>query len=204
MNPLQTSLAPRTAFDILIGSGHGLQAKVLDTVALATVLLRKGQRDALAAQCRLHLALELPNGPQRTVGREVALVGTGPGAWLAVRDEGKGDFAPWLKAILGDTVSISDQSDGYAVLRLSGPKVRAILAKMVPIDLHPKVFPVGSAAVTLAGHIGATLWRREDQGGSAVFEIAVARSMASDFGRFLAESGAESKLHVSLERGATG
>ena len=41
----------------------------------------------------------------------------------------------------------SDQSDSRLVLRLSGPRVRDVLAKGVPVDLHPKAFKPGDVAM---------------------------------------------------------
>jgi methylglutamate dehydrogenase subunit D len=78
------------------------------------------------------------------------------------------------------------------VLRVSGHKVRDALCKLVPVDLHPRTFRIGDVAVTVAAHIGATLWRLEDeQNGNSVFEIAVYRSLADSFWSALSESAAE-------------
>ncbi len=97
-----------------------------------------------------------------------------------------------LTDALGEYAAISDQSDGQAVLRVSGPKARDALCKLVPIDLHPRIFRNGDVAVTVAGHIAATLWRLNDEpNGQAVFEIAVFRSLAQSFWTALSESAAE-------------
>ena len=162
-----------------------------DGVGFATVLVRKGQMEALAAAVRAHYGLELPRGPWRASANGVALCATGPEAWLAVSDVGD-DFAANLKRALGGSASVVDQSGGYAVLRLTGSKVRDTLAKGVPLDLHPRAFKVGDVAVTVVSHIGAIIWRREDGAdGAAVFEIAVFRSIAGSFWHWLAESSAE-------------
>ncbi len=52
---------------------------------------------------------------------------------------------------------MSDQSDARLVLHLSGPRVRDVLAKGVPIDLHPKVFKPGDVATTLIAYIGVQI-----------------------------------------------
>jgi sarcosine oxidase subunit gamma len=62
----------------------------------------------------------------------------------------------------------------------------------VPVDLHPRIFRSGDVAVTVAAHIGAMLWRLDDDlNGQAVFEIAVYRSLAESFWAALSESAAE-------------
>ena len=88
--------------------------------------------------------------------------------------------------------SVSDQSSGYAILRLSGPMVRDTLAKILPIDLHERAFEPDRVASTTASHVGATLWRLADAvDGSPVFEIAVFRSLVGSFWHNLASSAAE-------------
>jgi sarcosine oxidase subunit gamma len=113
---------------------------------------------------------------------------------MAERDDG---FLPALRAALGDCAAISDQSGGGAVLRLAGPRVREVLAKGVMIDLHPSTFAPGDVAVTAAAHVGLTLWRLPDDATGAVFEVAVARSLAGSFWHWLAASAAEYGLAVS-------
>ena len=95
--------------------------------------------------------LALADGPSVSVGGDLALVGTGPRSWLALQPGGGWRFARGLAATLDGVAAVADQSSGYAVLRLTGPSLRATLAKGVPIDLHPSAFQPGSAAVTLAG-----------------------------------------------------
>jgi sarcosine oxidase subunit gamma len=122
----------------------------------------------------------------------VAFIATGPGSWLATSEISGNAFAPDLAAALNDCAAVLDQSDGQAVLRISGHRVRETLGKLVPIDLHPRAFRTGDVAVTVAAHIGATLWRLNDEpNGYAVFEIAVYRSLAGCFWRAFSESAAE-------------
>jgi sarcosine oxidase subunit gamma len=104
-------------------------------------------------------------------------------------------------ALRPSAAAIADQSDGQAVLRVSGQKVREALCKLVPIDLHPRAFGVGDVAVTVAAHIGVTLWRLPDElNGHAAFEIAVYRSLAGSFWAALSASAAEFGLGRSASR----
>jgi sarcosine oxidase subunit gamma len=58
------------------------------------------------------------------------------------------------------------------------------LRRLLPIDLHPSVFPDGSAASTLAAHIPLIVWRLDQ----ATFELAVFRSYAASFMQALSEA----------------
>ena len=117
-----------------------------------------GRRAALAQRVREHFAIELPRGPRRHAAGAVAFAGIAPQAWLATSEAGEG-FAASLTETIGELAAVADQSSGYALLRLTGPKVRDALAKLVPIDLHERSFAPDDVAVTLAAQVGITLWR---------------------------------------------
>ena len=189
-NPV--ALAPFSGLARPATSCSGVQIAQRDGFGLATLHVRRAGREMLALHLRERLGIELPKGPLRTTAGGRALIGTGPGTWLAT-SEGEGNaFATSLREAVGDLASVVDQSDGYAVLRLSGSRARDAMRKLVSVDLHAHVFKVGGAAVTPAGHVGATLWRLEDApDGSAVFEIAVFRSYAGSFWHELVEGAAE-------------
>jgi methylglutamate dehydrogenase subunit D len=186
---------PRSAFDGLPVTSSGRRGLVVndrDGLGIATVLERQGKAAALAARLRERFGIELPAGPHRVTVGGFGIAGTGPGAWLATDEGGSNAFARELAEGLDGIASVSDQSDGYAVLRLSGPRVRDVLAKLVPIDLHPQVFRPGDVASTQVSHISVTLWRLDDStDGAAVFEIAVFRSLARSLWHAISESAAE-------------
>jgi sarcosine oxidase subunit gamma len=71
----------------------------------------------------------------------------GPSEWL-VHSFGDGaDLAAKLEtALAGCFHQAVDVSDYYTVLRLAGPRARAILTRGCPLDFHPKVFTPGMAA----------------------------------------------------------
>lgn len=161
-----------------MGSGSGVRAR-LSARAIVAVLARKGQEEVLAAH------LGLLDAPKRSGRDGVTALGIGPGRWLLL------DPSADQLAGLTDLASLSDQSDGYAVFEVWGPSVRAALAKGVPLDLHPDVF-TDSVAVTVIAHIGAIVW----QSAADRFAIAVFRSYAGSFWRWLCASAAEFGLTV--------
>lgn len=195
MSDPHTILIPRAAFAGLSAASSacgGVIAHDRDGLGIAIVMVRKGQSEALKRRMRERFGIDLPHQPRRAVAGDLALAGTGPGMWFATSDRSGNAFAASLAQTIGDLASVSDQSDGYAVLRLSGPKVRDALAKLVPIDVHPRAFEVGDVASTVAVHISATLWRLEDEiDGSPAFEIAVFRSYAHDFWHAVHAAAAE-------------
>lgn len=111
-----------------------------------------------------------------------AAVGVGvPGPNTATSKDGV--HAVWIGSgqilILGAEVApegaaVADQSDGWAWFVLEGAGVRDVLARLTPVDIRDKEFPVGAAARTLLFHMTATLMRT----GQDRFEVLVFRSMA--------------------------
>lgn len=177
----------------------GVTARTLDGLGIAT-LIDGGA--ALAAAVRERLGIALPDTPMAIRSGKSTLVWAGPDQWLLVCDDRAG-FADTLAALSGLS-AVSDQSDGRAALRLSGPKIREALAKGCMVDLHPAAFPIGATALTSIAHMGVHLWRTDDGPDGAVFEIMIARSMAGSFWSWFSASAAEFGCRVLTKGPTTG
>lgn len=70
--------------------------------------------------------------------------------------------------------AVSAQSDAWAALSLSGSAVRAVLARLLPLDLDPAVFPEGSVARSLLRHVPVIVEAR-----AAGVDLLVPRSFAA-------------------------
>jgi sarcosine oxidase subunit gamma len=166
-----------------------------DGLAIARIVARKGRLATLTSRVRERFGVELPQGPRRVETSGLAFVGVGVETWLAVAEDSfasAGKFAASLREATDDLATVSDQIGSYAVLRLTGPRVRDALAKFLPLDLDARVFDPGSAASTIASHVPVTLWRLADgSNGLPVFEIAAPRSYAGSFWHVVMESAAE-------------
>jgi heterotetrameric sarcosine oxidase gamma subunit len=192
MTMAQPGLDPVSAFaGMQAPKAKGVVIRELDGLGIAVVLARKGQAAALAARVRERFGFDLVAGPKRAGANDIHFLGTGPGTWLAIRAGGSNAFATSLRDAIGEHASVADQSDGLAVVQVSGARVRDALCKPFAVDLDARAFQPGDVAVTPAGHVGATLWRVDDIEGSPAFEIAVHRSFAASFRDHLLEAAAE-------------
>ena len=79
-----------------------------------------------------------------------------------------------LAAALAGKAFVMDQSHGRVRIGISGRSSRLLLSKGTAIDLDPAVFPEGSAAMTMVGHISVQIARTGDDS----FELTVLRSFA--------------------------
>ena len=70
--------------------------------------------------------------------------------------------------------AVTDQSDGWAALGLSGAGAVDVLARLVPVDLRLAALPVGRVIRTQLNHMNVVILRIGDH----AFEVLVFRSMA--------------------------
>lgn len=166
-------------------------------LGLATVAARKGQTEALKRAVASAYGVELPASSRLVQGRAVSFVGYGPGQWLAVSETLANEaLARDLGERLSGLASISDQSGGRTVLRLRGPRARAVLAKGLPIDLHPRAFAPGSAATSTISLMGVQLWQVDD---APTYDVAIFRSVSASFWGWLTASAGEFGYEVGGE-----
>ena len=177
------------------GGEPGIVIAERSRLGLATVAARKGRPGALTDAVAGAYGVALPDGSRVAHGKAVSFVGYGPGQWLAVSESLANEaLAGDLAQRLGDLASISDQSGGRTVLRLSGPRARDVLAKGLPIDLHPRAFGPGSAATSTISLMGVQLWQVDD---APTYDIALFRSLSASFWRWLTASAAEFGYEVT-------
>ncbi|HBS51112.1 MAG TPA: sarcosine oxidase subunit gamma [Rhodobacteraceae bacterium] len=82
---------------------------------------------------------------------------------------------PAPDASLARHAALTDQSDGWAAVRLEGAGLEHALARLVPIDTRPAALSPGRTARTQLGHMTVSLTRLEEH---AVLILAF-RSMAA-------------------------
>lgn len=155
-----------------------LQVTELHDFGLAALMLRKhADREAIGAA----LQLPVPAQPACVSGNGLTLIGTGPGTWLAFAEAAQPEWLDQL-ALKLPGVSISDQSGGYVIFRITGSMARPLLQRGAFIDLAASAFGVGSAATTVIAHIGVVIWQSRE---AETFHVAVFRSYAESFSEWV-------------------
>ena len=111
----------------------------------------------------------------------------GPDEWLVV--DADGEALPALRTTLdGLHAAAVGVSDSRAVIMLTGPHARDVLAKGCPVDLHPRVFAPGRCAQTLLAKAHVLLHQLDD---APAYEIYVHRSFADYLWSWLEDAAAE-------------
>jgi sarcosine oxidase subunit gamma len=183
---------------VLVAGRHGAPAgragvalAELGDFSLVQVMARRGRWAQAAEIARARFGIAPPARPSAVFGKKAVLVWSGPDQFLALADRGTGPSFGDLKEAFAGAASLSDQSDGRCLIRLSGTHVREALAKLSSLDLHDTAFPAGSAAATFIDHTNVSLWRGPDGAEGAAFDLLVFTSFASSLWRTILDAAAE-------------
>lgn len=108
---------------------------------------------------------------------ETRLLALGVDQFFALFSHATPDALQIVGSALEDAAYLTDQTDNWVFLELTGPRARPALERICPIDLHPTSFSVGSAARTVMEHLGALVVRMDDES----YLLASASSSAGSF-----------------------
>ncbi|MEI6722272.1 MAG: sarcosine oxidase subunit gamma family protein [Betaproteobacteria bacterium] len=155
---------------------------------LVELMSFKGREETLVAAMRTLDGVELPRSPRRIQGRRFACTWAGPARWLLeIQSPGQVPLEDLGRSLVG-VAALVRQTDGRALLRISGPRAREVLRKGLSVDLHPRSFRVGHTAITLVAGIDVQLWQLDD---APTYELLINRSVAGSFWHWLVSAAAE-------------
>ena len=171
--------------------------------SLVLILARRGQWSATAKAAKELFSAEAPAKPFAAKGKTATLVWSGADQFYALFPRVAAEQPlDGLREIFAGKASLSDQSDGRSLIQISGPKVRAMLAKLSSVDFDDAIFPVGAAAATSIDHSGVNLWREADAAdGSPVYNILIFTSFADSIWHTILDSSAEYGVEVLRSHG---
>jgi len=146
--------------------------------------------EAVAGVARV-LGHALPLEANRTVAEgEGRALWLGPNEWLAVMpfDRVQPALIALAAALEGRHAAVTDLSANRTLLRLSGPKARAVLEKGCGLDLHPRMFGAGQCAQTDVARTQVIL---DQLDGQPSYRLHVRRSFAAYLAAWLLDAMAE-------------
>lgn len=176
--------------------GAGLSMSERIDFELVQVMARRGLWSAVDQTCKDAYGKPAPARPLAVEADGALLVWSGPDQFLVLSPRGNVPAIDGARAAFGGVASLSEQSDGRALIRIAGTHARDMLAKVCSLDLHPAIFPAGAAAATSIDHTSVNLWRGEDIGGEAVFCLLVFVTFAESLWHTFLDSGAEYGISI--------
>ena len=119
----------------------------------------------------------LPTGPQKKTDHERTIYWLAPNDWLLVNPT---TDAESIKSALRDSASgattiVTDVTDVWSIIDISGDCAVAKLAEGCSVDFHNEVFPPGRYALTRLQRLSVIIHRLDDR---SRFRILVDRSVA--------------------------
>jgi methylglutamate dehydrogenase subunit D len=168
----------------------GLYVRQCRSGGFANLIARRAQSPQLQAEVLREFGVNLPTRPAFASGDRLSFIWNGPDRWMVEAEKPDQDIESMLRP-LERFAAICDQGDGYVRLDVYGPRVRDVLAKGLPIDLHP--FLPGDAAMTAINQIGVQIWQTS---ANPSYRLSVARGYLQSFWHWLKASGAEFGVEV--------
>jgi methylglutamate dehydrogenase subunit D len=176
----------------------GVRLRIVFDRALVQVMAR-GHDDAIESAVREKYGIALPKKSVVARGPWLSFLWAGHRTWIAMADErDAADLESVLRADLGPLASVVDQSDSRLLVELSGGKARELLAKLVPVDLHPRAFRTDDTAMTLVGHIAGQISQID---AAPTYELMVFRGFAESFLQDVMAYGAQYGIDVGADFG---
>jgi sarcosine oxidase subunit gamma len=122
----------------------------------------------------------------------------GPDEWLVTSPfVSPADLEAALREALDGEGAAVDVSAQRTTIRLRGAHARDVLETGCAIDLHPRAFPAGSAAVTTLGQAGIVLLALDDDGTD--YRILVRSSFAGYLAEWLIDAATEWHIETAPE-----
>lgn len=154
----------------------------------ASLVARRGAARRVSEAALAAFGVSLPATPRAVVAHGVTFLWAGPAQWIVEAAAADQEIEDFLGSAFSGLASICEQSDSRIVLEVAGPRVREVLAKGLPIDLHPEHFRTGDVALTAVAHVGVHLRQTT---AAPSYRLAVARSYFGSFCHWLVSSAAE-------------
>jgi len=151
----------------------GLTLTEAPFVPMTGISPHAGEVAQVSAALEAAHGLALPGPGALAAAEGVSVLWFGRNRWLLI------GAAPG--AGLGDHAALTDQSDAWVTVVLSGTAGAEVLARLVPVDLRPAAFPEGSVARTELFHMPAAILRT----GAGELRVMTFRSMAGTLVRDL-------------------
>ena len=155
--------APAKGADLTHGTTRLLE---LPMGTIWAVMPYRGQTAAVSAKLQTAMSLPWPGPGRATRAGDRRLAWSGRGQAMLIG-------APPPDG-LSDIAGLSDQSDAWTHLALSGARAADVLARLIPVDLSPTACPPGTSLRTSLGHMQAMVLRTA----ADRFELMCFRSMA--------------------------
>jgi sarcosine oxidase subunit gamma len=173
--------------------GVGVALSEVAPASIVQLAAWPGEEKKLIDIIRRVIGLSLPDGAGGGAADGAkAAFGFAPGKFM-VSDETDDLAAAFSKVVTPAIGTVTDLSHGRTVIRIEGPEVEWVLAKLFAIDFSLPAFPLGAGRSTAHHDVFAQIQRSAAE----QFDIYVFRSFARSFWATLGHAAAEVGYEVA-------
>ena len=156
----------------------------------------KPDDEAFVAGAGQALGIGLPVEAHNVVRNDsLAVFWLSPEEWLVQTEDSEQEAAvaqALREALAGCFTAVTQVGESRTCIAVEGPRARDLLAKGTPLDLHPRILPLGRCAQShLANAMVLVHYIEEDEEAGPRYELIVLRSFAEYLWRWLEDAGQE-------------
>ena len=157
-----TSAPPLAGHDESFGD---TRLRAPDNLAIVSVALPLGKEAAALSAIKTAYGSDLPEPGKSVLAAkgDARLLRLAPDLAFVIFTHDGPDVVDVVADKLKDSAYLTDQTDVWCALELSGPMARAALERICPVDLHPDAFALNDGARTVMEHLGALIIRTDAQ-----------------------------------------
>jgi len=180
--PTLAPLKPLTALDDFSEDMRGVSVIEVTDKGIVSVAMPNATKDAFSNAIKNNYKVDLPTVGKFTQSKtnNALFLGLQQDQLFVLFDYAGDRAVEEISAKVNSDkqlVYLSDQSDSWVTLKVSGENCLSALERICSIDIHPSAFPVGSIARTSMEHM-ATIIIHESEGSYLLLSL---RSFANSF-----------------------
>ncbi len=156
------SAPPLAGYDEAFGA---VSLRAPADLAIVNIALPLGTEDKAKKAVKTGYGVELPSPGKsvKTKKGDARLVRLSPDQAFAIFANATPDAEEVVAKHLKKSCYLTDQTDVWSGLEVSGPSALAALERVCPIDIDPSSFAIGDAARTVMEHLGVLIIRTEEE-----------------------------------------
>ncbi len=176
------SLKARSALNGASFDYEGFSIRERADIKLLSIAAASDQQTVASGELKAHCGLSWPAITQSTSSSDTHCLGLQSEQVFLLSLHNDKDHATLAKKLAEKTV-VTDQSDSWVTLEISGLRTLDVLERICPIDLNEGTFSVGSVARTTMEHLNVIIFRQKQS-----YILLSARSSATSFLHSLTQS----------------
>ena len=178
-------LSSKSPLDEFVLEADGARLGEIKGFALISIAAPHLGERKLKSVLKNTLGIDLPKpgfSSRSETTPDITLMSVGRDQWFVRFLETEKSSVDWVVDAVGNYAAITDQSDSWAQIELSGISARMSLECVLPVDTDPSVFPEGAVSRTILEHLGVIVTRQpNDADGDYCFLLMSPRSSAKSF-----------------------